>query len=462
MKLKQSIRLHTKYFSIKSILSLLITFLVLTANAQPEESSYLHSIKNLYSSFSEKQKAECSFDFNDPHRTQWSRLPGNRKGLKLTAFSQEQKTVLHRLLRRFFPSQGYLKVTSIMFNEDIQKKNEPELGRNEYWFSFFGEAVSDKQWGWKLEGHHLSINMTLKGDQLISFTPVTFATNPAITHSDGERDGLAILYQEEELARQLINSFSDEQLIKGYSDRKKPKAVYGELNENLQDIPDEGIPVADLNQKQRAILKSLVAEYIQNFNTTEVPTIGEILDENARFFFLGSKVHGKAHYYKIENGQQFIEYENYDNHIHFLWRNYSDYGKGSPGSIGEIEHTREQAIQALIDDYAKARETKDTDLLQRILMPEVDQLVSSGEWRVSIEESLKGMLRSSANNPGSRMLKIDKMRFLNSESGIVDARYEIQNADGSLRKMWSTFIVVYNEGRWKIAGIRNMLPARRQ
>ena len=69
------------------------------------------------------------------------------------------------------------------------------------------------------------------------------------------------------------------------------------------------------------------------------------------------------------------------------------------------------------------------------------------------------MLQSSENNPGTRKLIIEKMRFFNSESGIVDARYEIQNADGTVRKMWSTFIVVYTENMWKITGIRNMLPA---
>jgi hypothetical protein len=43
--------------------------------------------------------------------------------------------------------------------------------------------------------------------------------------------------------------------------------------------------------------------------------------------------------------------------------------------------------------------------------------------------------------------------------GIADARYEIQNADGTARKMWSTFIVVYQDDAWKITAIRNMLLA---
>ncbi len=118
-----------------------------------------------------------------------------------------------------------------------------------------------------------------------------------------------------------------------------------------------------------------------------------------------------------------------------------------------------QQIQALIDQYTQARETKDTALLDRILTPDVDQLVSSGTWRNNKEESISGMLRSSQNNPGTRLITIEKIRMLNDAAAIVDTKYEIENADGSVRRMWSTFIVVYHEERWKISAIRNMLPA---
>ncbi len=121
---------------------------------------------------------------------------------------------------------------------------------------------------------------------------------------------------------------------------------------------------------------------------------------------------------------------------------------------------KRQGIYNLIDTYARAREKKDAVLLDSILTTDVDQLVSSGKWRKGKKESMKGMLQSSSSNPGIRTLKIEKIRFLNPVSAIADARYQIQNADGTARKMWSTFIVVYEEDRWKITAIRNMLPAR--
>jgi hypothetical protein len=99
-------------------------------------------------------------------------------------------------------------------------------------------------------------------------------------------------------------------------------------------------------------------------------------------------------------------------------------------------------------------------LLKNILTEDVDQLVSSGEWRMGIKVAVQGMLRSSQSNAGDRKLTIDKIRFLDKQNAIVDSKYEIQNADGTQRKMWSSFIVVKRKNQWKISAIRNMLPAR--
>jgi hypothetical protein len=126
------------------------------------------------------------------------------------------------------------------------------------------------------------------------------------------------------------------------------------------------------------------------------------------------------------------------------------------------DHINEKAnkdIYSLIDAYSEARDKKDTVLLKSILTADIDQLVSTGEWRNGIGQSIEGMMRSSAANPGDRKLIIDKIRFLNKDTGIVDARYEIKNPDGSDRKMWSTFIVVLSDNKWKITSIRNMLPS---
>lgn len=133
---------------------------------------------------------------------------------------------------------------------------------------------------------------------------------------------------------------------------------------------------------------------------------------------------------------------------------------GAVAGVDYIDQAEErEAIIALIGQYTQARETIDTVLLKTILTEDIDQLVSSGEWRRGIGTAVQGMLRSSTRNPGERTIEVEQVRFLNAGSAIADARYTIGNDDGTLRKMWSTFIVVRKEGNWKIAAIRNMLPA---
>jgi len=130
------------------------------------------------------------------------------------------------------------------------------------------------------------------------------------------------------------------------------------------------------------------------------------------------------------------------------------YGQGSTVN-GKLQN----AITSLIDQYSQAREKRDTVLLKTILTPDVDQLVSTGEWRVGINAAVEGMMKSSANSPGTRTLHIEKIQTIGPSSAIVDCRYEIQNTDGTARKMWSTFIVIADKNTWKIRSIRNMLPA---
>lgn len=120
----------------------------------------------------------------------------------------------------------------------------------------------------------------------------------------------------------------------------------------------------------------------------------------------------------------------------------------------------DQAIYALIADYTQARENQDSLLLRKILTADVDQLVSTGEWRAGIEEAMAGMARSTNGNPGTRTLAVERLRYLTDESAIADARYVLNNDDGTRREMWSTFMVVKQKGEWKISAIRNMLPAK--
>lgn len=126
----------------------------------------------------------------------------------------------------------------------------------------------------------------------------------------------------------------------------------------------------------------------------------------------------------------------------------------------QLNSQDKKEIAALIDQYSLAREKSDTVLLKNILTADIDQLVSTGEWRSGIRSAVDGMLKSSGSRPGTRTLTITNCRPLGADAAIVDCKYEIENEDGSLRKMWSTFLVVREKSAWKIAAIRNMLPSK--
>ncbi|WP_375582374.1 DUF4440 domain-containing protein [Cyclobacterium xiamenense] len=118
-----------------------------------------------------------------------------------------------------------------------------------------------------------------------------------------------------------------------------------------------------------------------------------------------------------------------------------------------------KAIIDLVGMYADARDRVDTVLLASLLTEDVDQLVSTGEWRHGKAAAIDGMSGSSRANPGDRVLKVERVRYLDERCALADARYVIKQENGTERKMWSTFIAVKVKGNWKISGIRNMLPS---
>lgn len=126
---------------------------------------------------------------------------------------------------------------------------------------------------------------------------------------------------------------------------------------------------------------------------------------------------------------------------------------------GQPTEKQKKDLSTLIDQYSRARETRDTVLLKNILTDDIDQLVSTGEWRTGIRSAVEGMMASSSARPGKRTLAVDRIKLLGANNAVVDCRYEIENPDGSLRRMWSSFVVVNSRGKWKISAIRNMLPA---
>lgn len=119
----------------------------------------------------------------------------------------------------------------------------------------------------------------------------------------------------------------------------------------------------------------------------------------------------------------------------------------------------EVAVRALVARYQEARDKSDGAALTALFVKDADQLVSSGEWRRGRDAVVKGSLGSSQQSPGKRTFTLETVRMIAAGVAIADSRYDIEQADGTTRRMWASWVLVKDGDAWKIAAIRNMLPA---
>lgn len=130
------------------------------------------------------------------------------------------------------------------------------------------------------------------------------------------------------------------------------------------------------------------------------------------------------------------------------------FGRTSSNAADEV------AIHGAVQKYMDARDQRDATALAALFTSDVDQLVSSGEWRKGREAVVKGTLGSSQSTGGTRTITVESVRFLAPDVALADGRYELTGlANGESRKMWTTILLKHDPDGWHIAAIRNMLPA---
>jgi uncharacterized protein (TIGR02246 family) len=124
------------------------------------------------------------------------------------------------------------------------------------------------------------------------------------------------------------------------------------------------------------------------------------------------------------------------------------------------EQIPEAAIRGVVASYVAGRNAQDETKVKSLFTSDADQLVSSGEWRKGREAVVKGSLASTQSTGGQRMIELESVRLISDDIAIADGRYELNGLAGNTtRKMWTTFVLKREAGVWKIAAIRNMLPA---
>jgi uncharacterized protein (TIGR02246 family) len=136
------------------------------------------------------------------------------------------------------------------------------------------------------------------------------------------------------------------------------------------------------------------------------------------------------------------------------------FDSATAGPVQTSNSVDETAIREVVRLYASAREASDPQAIEALFVADADQLVSSGEWRRGRSVLVTGALASSARTGGTRTLEVEAVRMVAPDVAIADARYVISGIEGTApRRMWSTFVMVRQQGTWRISAIRNMLPA---
>lgn len=295
--------------------------------------------KAFLESLSESEKESCKLPFKDAERENWHFVPIKRRGLALQLMSVEQKALVANLLKACLSQEGYRKVEDIRQLETIltilEKRAPDNNYRNPelYFVSIFGEPADASAWGWRFEGHHLSLNYTF-ADGNLNVTPQFMGANPAEIPV-GESKGSRVLAQEEDQARALVQSLDDAQLqIALIAKRAYPEIITGnDRRVSLQNY--EGLRYKQLTESQQLVLIDLIQLFLNN-NTEKVAQahwklIQKAGIENLYFAWAGGIEKGEKHYYRIHGPRLLIEYDNTQNggnHVHSVCRDPSnDFGE---------------------------------------------------------------------------------------------------------------------------------------
>jgi len=286
-------------------------------------------------SFDEGQRTKATRPIDAPLRKDWHFIPREREGLGLGEMSVEQKTAVHTLMHTALSDAGYLKATDIIWLETVlaEMEKRPEFrDPGNYKLVIFGDPADENAaWGWRLEGHHLSLNMTYTAEG-VGVTPMFFGNNPAVVPI-GPLAGKRILADEHSLAVELAKSMSDEQRAKMVLEGK-PKDIITSPGHESSLEKAVGIAVQDLSARQQDELLELVFTHLNNLESHHAASLykrvvnlygdAPVL-EGFSFAWAGPIDADQPFYYRIHSPKFVIEFCCQGrNHVHCVIHDLSD------------------------------------------------------------------------------------------------------------------------------------------
>ncbi len=318
--------------SLAIVLALLFGVVAFTyTNKTPEE----EFIKSLDAD----QLKKVQMPFDHLTRETWHFLPGSmwpRAGIMIKDLKHGQKERAFNMLKQHLSDAGFKKIMNIVDLENVMAEmgQDKEMRDPEkYFVAIYGDPLQDKLWAWSFEGHHVSLNFTISGDQ-VSMTPRFLGASPAIIPL-GKRKGQRTLAAEEDMGLELINSLESEQRVKAiFSTRPYLEIVTANATQ-VGPLSPVGIAMGELNEAQQDHLKKLITEYLSTMPealaTQRMKQIEQEDFDAIRFGWAGATELSEGHYYRIQGQTFLIEFDNTvgnANHIHTVWRDFDgDFGK---------------------------------------------------------------------------------------------------------------------------------------
>ena len=335
------------------VLSGLVAALVgVMAAADRSSASMAAAATRFLAGLTPEQRQQASFPFTADERLHWHFIPTEmfaRNGLTIKAMTEPQRKLARDLLRAGLSQRGYLTATSIMDLETVlgeieraaRQQNPPRQGATplvrdpeKYFFSIFGTPSAKDTWGWRVEGHHVSLNFTVVNGTLVAGSPSFFGSNPAEVR-DGPKKGLRILGAEEDAARALLDALDASQREKATLDKVAPGDMVTMNKNDINPLSPIGITADALNAKQRDLLMKLIDVYAGamagDIAADRMSRLRKAGLEKIAFAWAGPIEKGQKHYYRIQGPTFLVEYDNTQNdgnHIHSVWRDFNgDFGR---------------------------------------------------------------------------------------------------------------------------------------
>jgi Protein of unknown function (DUF3500) len=280
-----------------------------------------------------EQRALAAQPFEDDAARRWLEYrPRRRPGASIAGMSETPRKAAHRLLSTGLSDHAYAQAMSIIALEEVLDRREHwRRGRhsNDYWVSVFGDPAADVPWSWRFEGHHLSVTMTVAGDQ-VSPAPVFFGANPACVSYAG-RPVSRPLAPEEDLAQVLLDAMDPAEralaVVAGHAPGDIHTATSPRAREAIQPL---GVATDQLGSGSRAMLGELVTLYLDRLPAElAAREAARLAGAELYFAWEGPLTPRARHYYRVQGDDLLIEYDTTDdgNHAHtVLRRPRSDFG----------------------------------------------------------------------------------------------------------------------------------------